>query len=125
MSKEILDAVRALATEKNISSEKLMVALEDALLSAYKKTPGAAPYAQVEMDRELGDFTVWELQIPEELEALYDATVGQKNKAAKKAPATKKATTNKSSIKKTATKKPAAKKTAGKKPADKKAAQAG
>ncbi|HEX7289779.1 MAG TPA: transcription termination factor NusA [Conexibacter sp.] len=69
MSKEILDAVRALAAEKNISSEKLMVALEDALLSAYKKTPGAAPYAQVEMDRELGDFTVWELQIPEELEA--------------------------------------------------------
>jgi N utilization substance protein A len=69
MSKEILDAVRALASEKNISSEKLMVALEDALLSAYKKTPGAAPYALVEMDRELGDFTVWELQIPPELEA--------------------------------------------------------
>ena len=69
MSKEILDAVRALAAEKNISSEKLMVALEDALLSAYKKTPGAAPYAQVEMDRDLGDFTVWELKIPEELEA--------------------------------------------------------
>jgi len=69
MSKEILDATRALAAEKNISSEKLMVALEDALLSAYKKTPGAAPYAQVEMDRETGDFTVWELQIPEELEA--------------------------------------------------------
>lgn len=69
MSKEILDAVRALAAEKNISSEKLMVALEDALLSAYKKTPGAAPYALVEMDRDLGDFTVWELKIPEELEA--------------------------------------------------------
>jgi transcription termination/antitermination protein NusA len=68
MSKEILEAVRGLAAEKNISSEKLMVALEDALLSAYKKTPGAAPYAQVEMDRELGDFTVWELKIPPELE---------------------------------------------------------
>ncbi len=68
MSKEILDAVRGLAAEKNISSEKLMVALEDALLSAYKKQPGAAPYAQVEMDRETGDFTVWELVIPEDLE---------------------------------------------------------
>ena len=68
MSKEILDAVRALAAEKGISREKLMVALEDALLSAYKKTPGAAPYARVEMDRETGDFTVWELMIPEELE---------------------------------------------------------
>jgi N utilization substance protein A len=68
MSREILDAVRGLAAEKNISSEKLMVALEDALLSAYKKTPGAAPYAQVTMDRDLGDFTVWELRIPPELE---------------------------------------------------------
>ena len=45
MSKEILDAVRGLAAEKNISAEKLMEALEDALLSAYKKTPGSAPYA--------------------------------------------------------------------------------
>jgi len=69
----------------------------------------------------------WKLteKFPEELEALYDATVGQTNKAAKKAPATKKATTNESSIKKTATKKPAAKKTTSKKPADKKGAQAG
>ena len=39
MSREILEAVRGLAAEKNISSEKLMEALEDALLSAYKKTP--------------------------------------------------------------------------------------
>ena len=39
-----------------------MEALEDALLSAYKKTPGAAPYAKVEMDRESGDFIVWELR---------------------------------------------------------------
>src|ERR1700759_4439735 len=68
MSREILEAVRGLAAEKNISSEKLMEALEDALLSAYKKTPGAARYAKVEMDRESGDFKVWELKIPEELE---------------------------------------------------------
>ncbi|MFL5824225.1 MAG: transcription termination factor NusA [Solirubrobacteraceae bacterium] len=68
MSREILEAVRGLAAEKNISSEKLMEALEDALLSAYKKQPGAARYAKVEMDRESGDFTVWELKIPPELE---------------------------------------------------------
>ena len=43
MSREIVEAVRGLAAEKNISSEKLMEALEDALLSAYKKTPGSAP----------------------------------------------------------------------------------
>src|SRR5688500_17553630 len=69
MSKEILEATRALAAEKGISHEKLMVALEDALLSAYKKQPGSAKYARVEMDRETGDFVVYELIIPERLEA--------------------------------------------------------
>jgi N utilization substance protein A len=76
MSKEIVEAVRGLAAEKNISYEKLMEALEDALLSAYKKTPGSAPYAKVEMDRDSGDFRVWELKIPAELEEqlLIEAT---------------------------------------------------
>jgi len=69
MSREIVEAVRGLAAEKNISSERLMEALEDALLSAYKKTPGAARYAKVEMDRDSGDFKVFELKIPEEIEA--------------------------------------------------------
>src|SRR5882762_1575769 len=68
MSQEILDAVHGLAKEKGISSEKLMLALEDALLSAYKKQPGAAKYAPVEMDREEADFRVYELLVPPELE---------------------------------------------------------
>ena len=42
MSREILEAMHALAREKGIEPEKLMVALEDALLSAYKKQPGAS-----------------------------------------------------------------------------------
>jgi N utilization substance protein A len=69
MSKEILEATTALAREKGIAPDKLFFALEDALLSAYKKTPGAAKYARVEMDRESGDFKVYELLIPERLEA--------------------------------------------------------
>jgi N utilization substance protein A len=69
MSREILEAMRALAAEKGISAEKLTVALEDALLSAYKKQPGSAKYARVEVDRETGDFRVIELIIPERLEA--------------------------------------------------------
>ncbi len=79
MSREIVEAVRGLAAEKNISQEKLMEALEDALLSAYKKTPGSAPYAKVEMDRDSGDFRVWELKIPPELEEqlLVEATTDQ------------------------------------------------
>src|SRR3954451_13188343 len=68
MSQEIVDAVRALGREKGISEEKLMTALEDALLSAYKKTPGSARYARVRMDRDDGEFRVEELIIPEDLE---------------------------------------------------------
>jgi transcription termination/antitermination protein NusA len=69
VSREILDAMHALAREKGIEPETLMVALEDALLSAYKKQPGSAKYARVEIDRETADFRVIELIIPEELEA--------------------------------------------------------
>src|SRR6201746_185266 len=68
MSQEIVEAVRVLGREKGISEEKLMEALEDALLSAYKKQPGAARYARVDMDRESADFKVFELLIPPELE---------------------------------------------------------
>src|ERR671923_2762375 len=68
MSREIIEAMHALAREKGISEEKLMVALEDALLSAYKKQPGAARYARVDMDRDSGDFRVFELILPPELE---------------------------------------------------------
>jgi N utilization substance protein A len=68
MSQEIVDAVRVLGREKGISEEKLMLALEDALLSAYKKQPGAARYARVRMDRDSGDFRVDELILPPDLE---------------------------------------------------------
>src|SRR4051794_22155153 len=69
MSREILEAMGALAREKNISPDKLRIALEDALLSAYKKQPGAAKYARVDIDPETADFIVTELIIPERLEA--------------------------------------------------------
>jgi N utilization substance protein A len=68
MSAEIVEAVKTLGREKGISEEKLMGALEDALLSAYKKQPGAARYARVRMDRDSGDFIVEEFLLPEELE---------------------------------------------------------
>src|ERR671921_2458786 len=69
MSREILEAMGALAREKGISADKLRHALEDALLSAYKKQPGAAKYARVDIDPETADFIVTELIIPERLEA--------------------------------------------------------
>src|ERR687893_321188 len=68
MSQEIVDAVRMLAREKGIAEDKLLHALEDALLSAYKKQPGAARYARVTMDPDLGEYRVEELLLPEDLE---------------------------------------------------------
>src|SRR5688572_15913196 len=68
MSQEIVEAVRALAREKGIAEEKLITALEDALLSAYKKQPGAVRYARVHLDPDLGEYRVEELILPEELE---------------------------------------------------------
>ena len=67
MSKEIVEAIQALGQEKGIATDTLMDALADALLSAYKKSPGAAKYARVDID-ESGDFTVYELILPPELE---------------------------------------------------------
>ncbi len=57
-----------LEQEKGISADTLMDALEDALLSAYKKSPGSAKYARVDIDHLTGDFTVFELILPAELE---------------------------------------------------------
>src|SRR4051794_18306410 len=77
MSREIVEAIRGLEQEKGIDSETLMGALEDALLSAYRKTPGAARYARVDLDRNTADFRVFELILPPELEEKLLAQVAE------------------------------------------------
>jgi transcription termination/antitermination protein NusA len=77
MSREIVEAVKVLEQEKGIDSDTLMSALEDALLSAYKKTPGAARYARVDLDRHTADFRVYELILPPELEEKLLAQVAE------------------------------------------------
>ncbi len=77
MTREIVDAVKEVATAKGIDSEVLMSALEDALLSAYRKTPGAARYARVDLDRDTADFRVFELILPAELEEKLLAQVAE------------------------------------------------
>jgi N utilization substance protein A len=67
MSREILEAVREIEREKGIEEDTLVHALEDALLAAYKKTPGAARHAQVELD-DRGDFRVWAIELPADIE---------------------------------------------------------
>src|ERR687898_841169 len=68
MSREILEAVRQIEREKGIEDETLVRALEDALLAAYKKTPGAARHATVELDQGSGDFRVWSIELPPDIE---------------------------------------------------------
>jgi len=68
VSREILEAVKAIEKEKGIEAETLVEALEDALLAAYKKTPGAARHAQVSLDHGSGDFRVHAIELPADLE---------------------------------------------------------
>src|SRR5216117_4005154 len=67
MSQEIVEAVRDIEREKGIESGTLVAALEDALLAAYKKMPGAARHATVEID-EQGDFRVFAVELPPDIE---------------------------------------------------------
>src|SRR6266568_947034 len=67
MSQEILEAVREIERDKGIEEGALVAALEDALLAAYKKTPGASRHATVEMD-EAGDFRVFSIELPPDVE---------------------------------------------------------
>jgi N utilization substance protein A len=67
MSIEIIENIRALEREKGIEQDTLVRALEDALLAAYKKTPGAARHAEVVLDDE-GEFRVYAIEIPGDLE---------------------------------------------------------
>src|SRR5918911_2568401 len=67
MSREIIEFVQELERDKGIESETLIDALEDALLAAYKKTPGAARHAVVELD-ENADFRVWAIELPQDIE---------------------------------------------------------
>jgi transcription termination/antitermination protein NusA len=67
MSIEIIENIRTLEREKGIEQDTLVHALEDALLAAYKKTPGAARHAEVVLDDE-GEFRVFAVEIPADIE---------------------------------------------------------
>src|SRR5213595_1961615 len=67
MTQEIVEAVKDIEREKGIESGALVSALEDALLAAYKKTPGASRHATVEIDDQ-GDFRVFSIELPPDIE---------------------------------------------------------
>jgi N utilization substance protein A len=68
MTQEIIEAVREIERDKGIDEGALVAALEDALLAAYKKTPGASRHATVEMDDHTGDFRVFSVELPSAIE---------------------------------------------------------
>jgi N utilization substance protein A len=71
-----LSALRSLESEKDISTELALKAIEDALLVAYHRSEGAAPTARVKVDRTTGHVTVWAATTGEDGEVLgeYDDT---------------------------------------------------
>jgi N utilization substance protein A len=54
-----MQALRLIERERDISLDVLVSAIEQALLSAYHRTPDAHPDARVELDRRSGHVTVW------------------------------------------------------------------
>jgi N utilization substance protein A len=71
-----LSLLHALEREKEISFDILIDALEQALLTAYHKTPGAQQKARVHLDRKTGRVTVFAAEVDEDGEVLreYDDT---------------------------------------------------
>ena len=65
MNKETIEALHQIEKEKSIPFDVLIEALEDALHSAYQKTPHAVPFSEVKIDRETGEIRVFELVFPE------------------------------------------------------------
>jgi N utilization substance protein A len=71
-----LSVLRSLESEKDISMDLAIKAIEDALLVAYHRSGGAAATARVQVDRGSGHVTVWAAETGENGEVLreYDDT---------------------------------------------------
>ena len=65
-----LTILRSLEREKEISFDVLVEAIEQALLTAYQKTPGAAEQARVLLDRKTGHVTVFAAELDDEGEKI-------------------------------------------------------
>ena len=66
MNDDMMEALRALATEKGITPETLMGALADALESAYKRLPNAYEYAWATIDPITGEMRVTAQELDED-----------------------------------------------------------
>jgi transcription termination/antitermination protein NusA len=66
MNAEMIEALENIQREKGISIEIMLEALANALVTAYKRMPGAAEEALVEIDVETGEITVIAQELDEE-----------------------------------------------------------
>ena len=71
MSKELLNALDDLETEKGISKELVIDALEAALVSAYKRNYGQAQNVEVEFDQKKGNISVY--SVKDVVDTVYDS----------------------------------------------------
>ncbi len=61
-----MNLLRMLEREKEISFDVLVEAIEQALLTAYLRSPGASGTARVELERKTGHVTVWATEVGED-----------------------------------------------------------
>ena len=66
MDAQVMDALELLERERGVPVEAILDALANALVSAYKRSPGAAEEARVTIDPETGDITVYAQELDEE-----------------------------------------------------------
>jgi N utilization substance protein A len=66
MDYNLLDALELLEREKGVPAETILDALANALVSAYKRTPGAAEEARVTIDPDTGEITVYGQELDED-----------------------------------------------------------
>ena len=61
-----MSALRMLVAERDIPLDQLVPAIEQALLMAYQRTPGAIRGSRVELDRTTGHVTVWAPEVDDD-----------------------------------------------------------
>ncbi len=66
MDNNMMDALELLARDQGVSPDTILDALANALVSAYKRTPGAAEEARVTIDTDSGVMTVYGQELDED-----------------------------------------------------------
>jgi N utilization substance protein A len=66
MDFHFMDELHALEREKGVPADTILEALANALVSAYKRTPGAAQEARVTIDPDTGEITVYGQELDED-----------------------------------------------------------